>query len=57
MAFKPNYRFERNERTRLKQAKKEEKRQRREEEAARRKTETDGGEVPQDGAERETPDA
>ena len=37
MAFKPNYRQQRSERTRAKEAKKQEKLQRREEEVAKRK--------------------
>ncbi len=41
MAFKPNYNQQRAERTRLKQARKEEKLRERQEEAAKRKTDPD----------------
>ena len=46
MAFKPNYRFERSERNRLKQAKRDEKQRRREE----RKAERDEANPPEPGA-------
>ena len=42
MAFKPNYRQQRNERQRTKDQKKQEKLQRREEEAAKRRAARDG---------------
>ena len=50
MAFKPNYRQQRNERTRAKEAKKKEKLQRRDEAVAKRKEARDGQQ--QDPAER-----
>jgi hypothetical protein len=43
MAFKPNYRQQRSERERTKEAKKQEKLQRREEEAAKRKAAREDG--------------
>lgn len=47
MVFKPNYNMQRTERTRAKQAKKDEKLREKEEAAARRKAELDSG-VPSD---------
>ena len=46
MAFKPNYRQQRNERNRAKEEKKQKKAQRREELAASRKGETEGEPAP-----------
>ncbi len=43
MVFKPNYNMQRTERTRAKQAKKDEKLREKEEAAARRKAELEGG--------------
>jgi hypothetical protein len=51
MAFKPNYRQQRNERTRAKEQKKQEKLQRREEEAAKRRAARDGEQPTEPGAE------
>lgn len=45
MAFKPNYKMQRAERDRAKQAKKQEKLKQRQEEAAQRKVESDGAPV------------
>ena len=55
MVFKPNYNMQRAERTRAKQAKKDEKLREKEEAAARRKAELEAGPAepapePQDGA-------
>ena len=49
MVFKPNYRQQRSERTRAKEAKKQEKLQRREEEVAKRKAARDGEQPNPDG--------
>ena len=46
MAFKPNYRQQRSERERTKEARKQEKLQRREEEVAKRKAAREGEEQP-----------
>ena len=50
MAFKPNYRQQRSERERAKEAKKQEKLQRREEEAAKRKVAREDGQPDPDAA-------
>ena len=51
MAFKPNYRQQRNERQRTKDQKKQEKLQRREEEAAKRRAARDGDQPAEPGVE------